>query len=31
MLRKSSFWSRENGSDAFGGLDFRNLDMDSLK
>ena len=29
MLKKSSFWSRENGSDAFGGLDFRNLGMDS--
>ncbi|KAG0504354.1 hypothetical protein KC19_6G026900 [Ceratodon purpureus] len=29
MLKKSSFWSRENGSDALGGLDFRNLGMDS--
>jgi hypothetical protein len=29
MLKKSSFWSRENGSDALGGLGFRNLGMDS--
>lgn len=29
MLKKSSFWSREDGSDALGSLNFRNLGMDS--
>lgn len=29
MLKKSSFWSREDGSDALGALNFRNLGMDS--
>lgn len=29
MLKKSPFWSREDGSDALGGLNFRNIGMDS--
>lgn len=29
MLKKSSFWSREDGSDALGALNFRNLGIDS--